>query len=128
MQESLEMVKGRERKYTIDIFSFLCYILGRKEFYVMAKISRDDFSKKYVDKFTSDDVGIEFLEDLSDSFTNEDVVKKSEYDDINTKYEELKEKYKSRFLDVESEKLPFPEKKEELEEREFIDIKSIFKR
>ena len=95
----------------------------------MAKISRDDFSKKYVDKFTSEDDGIEFLEDLSDSFTDEDVVKKSEYDDINSKYEELKEKYKSRFLDVETNKKnePFP-KKEELEEKEFVDIKSIFKR
>ena len=95
----------------------------------MSKISRDDFSKKYVDKFKTEDDGIEFLEDLSDSFTDEEVVEKSLYDDISSKYEDLKEKYKSRFFDSETEKKEsFPTKKEELEEKEVIDIKSIFKR
>lgn len=96
----------------------------------MSKISRDDFSKKYVDKFKTEDDGIEFLEDLSDSFTDEEVVEKSLYDDISSKYEDLKEKYKSRFFDSEDDKkIPFPNKKEEeLEEREVIDVKSIFKR
>ena len=94
----------------------------------MSKISRDDFSKKYVDKFKTEDDGIEFLEDLTDSFTDNEVVEKSLYDDISSKYEDLKEKYKSRFFDSTEEKPLTNKKEEELEEREVIDVKSIFKR
>lgn len=95
----------------------------------MSKISRDDFSKKYVDKFKTEDDGIEFLEDLTDSFTDKEVVEKSLYDDISSKYDDLKEKYKSRFFDSTEKEIPLTNKKEdELEEREVIDVKSIFKR
>lgn len=94
----------------------------------MAKISRDDFSRKYVEKFKTEDDGIEFLEDLSDSFTDKEVVEKSLYDDVASKYEDLKEKYKSRFFDTDEKVEPPKEKDEELEEKQVIDIKSIFNR
>lgn len=93
----------------------------------MSKISREEFAKKYVDKF-DDDTGIEFLEDVTDSFIEDEVVKKSDYDDIVSKYEDIKEKYKSRFTDAESSKKEEIKKPEELEEKKYIDIKSIFER
>lgn len=92
----------------------------------MSKISRDEFAKKYVDKF-DDDTGIEFLEDVTDSFIEDDVVKKSDYDDILSKYDDLKEKYKSRFTEAETVKEEI-KKPEELEEKKYIDIRSIFER
>ena len=92
----------------------------------MSKISRDEFAKKYVDKF-DDDTGIEFLEDVTDSFIEDEVVKKSEYDDILSKYEDIKEKYKSRFTDVENNQ-EIKNNFEEPKEIEYIDIKSIFER
>lgn len=93
----------------------------------MSKISREEFAKKYVDKF-DDDTGIEFLEDVTDSFIEDEVVKKTDYDEIVSKYEDIKEKYKSRFTDVENSKKDEIKKPEELEEKKYIDIKSIFER
>lgn len=93
----------------------------------MSKISREEFAKKYVDKF-DDDTGIEFLEDVTDSFIEDEVVKKTDYDEIVSKYEDIKEKYKSRFTDAENSKKDEIKKPEELEEKQYIDIKSIFER
>lgn len=93
----------------------------------MSKISREEFAKKYVDKF-DDDTGIEFLEDVTDSFIEEEVVKKSDYDEVLSKYEDIKEKYKSRFTEAENSNKVEIKKPEELEEKKYIDIKDIFMR
>ena len=93
----------------------------------MAKLGKEEFNKKYSEKIVdNDDLLIELMEDVSDSVetNNEELDKmKSELDDYKSKYEDLKSKYKERFLS--SEVIPEKEEKEELEEREVIDIREI---
>lgn len=90
-----------------------------------------------------DDMKISLLEDIEDSYPDDDVVAEmqAKYDAekaeleaqiANEKvyYEELKAKYKERFLKGEKVKEEIEEKKEEdnegLEEKNVIDVKDIF--
>ena len=91
----------------------------------MAKLGKDEFNKKYSEKIVdNDDLLIELMEDITDSFdaNDEEVVTKEEFEGITSKYEELLAKYKERFLS--SEDIP-EEKKEELEEKEYVDVREI---
>lgn len=106
----------------------------------MAKYSLDDFKRKLSDKIVdNDDLVIELLEDLDDSFTpkeNEELEemkklmleKDAEIEKAKADLLDLKARYKERFLSPASdsdvveidEKVP-----EEVEEKEIIDIKEI---
>ena len=106
----------------------------------MAVYSLDDFKRKLSDKIVdNDDLVIELLEDLDDSFTpkeNEEleemkkliIEKDAEIEKSKAELLDLKAKYKERFLSPasESEVETIDEKvPEEVEEEEVIDIKEI---
>lgn len=91
------------------------------------KLSKEDLIKKINEKAIDEDIKVELIEDVSDSFEVAEVVedKTEELEEMTRKYEELREKYKERFLsgsDVEEEK---PED-EGLKEEEVVDVKEIF--
>ena len=86
------------------------------------KPSKDELISKINGYEIDDNVKIELMEDVTDSFENP--VDTSETDDLKAKYEELKQKYKDRFLkceETEKEETENPE----MEEKEIIDIKEI---
>ena len=91
------------------------------------KLSKEDFKQKINDLSVDDDVKITLLEDVEDSFeTSED--NSEELTELQTKYDELKEKYKNRFLTGKGEKGDEEEKKEDgLDEQEIVEEKDIFK-
>lgn len=74
------------------------------------KLSKEELKKKIDEVITDDDVKISLLEDIEDSVDVADdteKVEKSAYDEVVAKYEEIKQKYKDRFLkgeEVEEEK------------------------
>lgn len=93
------------------------------------KMSKEDLVKKVNDKVMDEDVKIELMEDITDSFeentTNEDLQRITELEE---KYKILQEKYKERFLKGEEKKEDEDKEKEDsegLEEKEVIDIKEI---
>lgn len=100
----------------------------------MANLETKEIINKITDKVEDNDLKMELLEDITDSFdkNNETVSKKSyddlqvKYDLINKKYNDLQEKYISRFTDIEPHANNITKNDEELEEKKVIDIKSIF--
>lgn len=98
----------------------------------MAKLTKEEMKQKYNETITeNDDLLISLLEDIEDSMTDvvfsEEEKKELETlrEDIATKdaeIEELKRKYKERFLSATDEEEP---KVEELEEKKVIDITEI---
>lgn len=98
----------------------------------MAKLTKEEMKQKYNETITeNDDLLISLLEDIEDSMTDvvfseeekkeletlrEDIAKKD------VEIEELKRKYKERFLSATDEEEP---KVEELEEKKVIDITEI---
>ena len=95
------------------------------------KLSKEDLKKKITEVVGDEDTQISLLEDIEDSFVEPDevdTVEKTTYDELETKYKDLQEKYKQRFLKGDDKK-EAEEKKdevdEELEEKEVIDIKEI---
>lgn len=91
------------------------------------KLSKDELKQKINDLSVDDDVKITLLEDVEDSFeTTED--NGEELTELQTKYDELKEKYKNRFLTGKDEKKDEEEKKEDgLDEQKIVEEKDIFK-
>lgn len=97
------------------------------------KLSKEDLKAKVNELVTDNDVAIQLLEDIEDSFDAEvDNTKidelQAKIDEQQSKIDELQEKYKQRFLKGDDKK-DAEEKKdevdEELEEKEVIDIKEI---
>ena len=94
------------------------------------KLSKQELKQRISDSITdNDDLVISLLEDIEDSMieTNEQVIDetaKKELEDLKWKYDDLKAKYKERFL-TGKEKDPDEEKDEGLEEKEVIDVKEI---
>ena len=89
------------------------------------KLSKEELKKKIDEVVTDDDVKISLLEDIEDSVDVADEtekVEKSAYDEVVAKYEEIKQKYKDRFLKGEEVE---EKKDEELKEEEVIDVKEI---
>ena len=91
------------------------------------KLSKDDLIKKINDKVMDEDVKIELMEDITDSFeegstSEEDTQRITELEE---KYKTLQEKYKERFLQGEEKKDEEKEDDEGLEEKEVVDIKEI---
>ena len=91
---------------------------------------------KVKDKIDDKDLQIELLEDITDSVApSEEMISKSEYDKLvieldlmKKKYEDLQDKYISRFGNSETvipNEIEMP-KEETEEEKEVIDVKEIF--
>lgn len=92
------------------------------------KLSKEDLKKKITDVVADEDTQIALLEDIEDSFIESedgDKVEKSAYDELEIKYNDLKSKYKERFLKGEDKEEDSKEDDEELKEEEVIDVKEI---
>lgn len=91
------------------------------------KLSKDELIAKVNEKVMDEDVKIELMEDITDSFDNETKSEDSErVAELEEKYKTLQEKYKERFLS--SDKEDKEEKEDEYEEateEEVVDIKEI---
>lgn len=94
----------------------------------MAKLSKDELLKKITEKITDEDLVIELMEDISDSLDvsteEEKKVLEDKITELELKLEDLKTKYKERFLkgnELEEKEIEIEEPKEE----EVIDIKEI---
>lgn len=93
------------------------------------KLSKEDLKKKIDEKISDDDLKIELLEDIEDSFESDDSEKisKEEYEKVVSERDEIKQKYKDRFLNNEESKEDDEEPEEKgLEEKDVIDVKEIF--
>ena len=93
------------------------------------KLSKEDLKKKIDEKISDDDLKIELLEDIEDSFESDDSEKisKEEYEKVISERDEIKQKYKDRFLNNEESKEDDEEPEEKgLEEKDVIDVKEIF--
>ena len=95
----------------------------------MAKYSAEDLSSRINELELDDDVKISLMEDITDSVSPDESEElagiKAELEKSKADYEELKEKYKARFLKaVESEEKE-EVKDEDLEEKEVIDVKEL---
>lgn len=90
------------------------------------KLSKEELKKKIDEKISDEDLKIELLEDIEDSMEISDEsekVDKVAYDEVVAERDEIKRKYKERFLEgSEEEKV---EESEELEEEGIIDVKEI---
>lgn len=92
------------------------------------KLSKDELKQKISDRITdNEDLVIELLEDIEDSMVTSteqiiDETKEKELDEIRWKYDDLKRKYKERFLKSEKTTEDIDET-EDIEKK--IDIKEI---
>lgn len=95
------------------------------------KLSKQELKQKISDSIKdNDDLVISLLEDIEDSMieNNEQVIdetNKKELEDLKWKYEDLKAKYKERFLSGANEKEETTEETG-LEEKEVIDVKDLY--
>ena len=99
------------------------------------KLSKEDLKKKVNEIVTDNDVAIQLLEDIEDSFDESAEVDNTKIDELQakideqqSKIDELQEKYKERFLTGSKKKKTEDKKPEEddgLEEKDIIDIKEI---
>lgn len=95
----------------------------------MAKYSAEELSSRVNELELDDDVKISLMEDITDSVSPDESEElasiKAELEKAKSDYEELKEKYKARFLKaVESDEEEKVED-EDLEEKEVIDVKEL---
>lgn len=89
------------------------------------KLSKEEIIKKINEKVMDEDVKIELMEDITDSFEISEEPKEDErVKELEEKYNNILEKYKERFLNGLEDK---EEEKEDegLEEEEIVDIKEI---
>lgn len=93
------------------------------------KLNKEDLKKKIDERISDDDLKIELLEDIEDSIdvTEDETekVEKTAYDEVVAERDEIKRKYKERFLKGEEVKEDAKEDDEELKEEEVIDVKEI---
>lgn len=96
----------------------------------MAKYSAEELSSRINDLELDDEVKISLMEDITDSVSPDESEElanlKAEIEKAHAEYEELKEKYKARFLKaVESDEDVKEVEDEDLEEKEVIDVKEL---
>lgn len=95
------------------------------------KLSKEELKKRIDEVVADEDIKISLLEDIEDSMTEVEsegeTVTKEEYDKVVSERDEIKQKYKDRFLSGEETKEVEEEKEEKglEEEGEVIDIKEI---
>lgn len=105
----------------------------------MAKLTKEEFIEKYSEKIDDKDLSIELMEDISDSLEvssseetdslkEENETLKKKVKTLESEKDDLKERYRQRFLskeeDEKSEKSENEETKE-YDEKEVIDVKEI---
>lgn len=94
----------------------------------MSKYSAEELSSRINDLELDDNVKISLMEDITDSISPDEseelTALKEDISRKDAELEELKTKYKERFLKATDEKEEV-EEKEDLEEKEVIDIKEI---
>lgn len=83
------------------------------------KLNKEELKSKISEKVLDNDLAIELLEDVEDSFETED---SSRADELQARLDDLQKKYKERFLKGNEKE---EEKSDEVEEKEIIDIKEI---
>lgn len=90
------------------------------------KLSKDELKQKIDEKISDEDLKIELLEDIEDTIdSSEDEtekVEKTAYDEVVAERDEIKRKYKERFLQGNDKE---ETKDDELKEEEVIDVKEI---
>ena len=96
----------------------------------MARFSAEELSSRVNDLELDDEVKISLMEDITDSISPDESEElaslKTELEKAKADYDDLKEKYKERFLKAaEVEEVKDEVKEEDLEEKEVIDIKEI---
>lgn len=94
------------------------------------KLSKEELKKKIDEKIEDEDLKIELLEDVEDSVDvmkedETEKVEKTAYDEVVAERDEIKRKYKERFLNGEEVKEDEKEDDEDLKEEEIIDVKEI---
>lgn len=92
------------------------------------KLSKEELKKKIDEKIVDEDLKIELLEDIEDSVDISDdteKVEKTAYDEVVAERDEIKRKYKERFLSSEEVKENNEESEETEETEEVIDVKEI---
>lgn len=98
----------------------------------MAKLSKEELLTKVEATGMSEEEKISFMEDITDSFSEPDTSEldnlKSEIELKNAEIDDLRAKYKARFLSKEDIKEEPKEEPKEMEEKEVIDIKDIFEK
>ena len=100
----------------------------------MAKLTKDELLSKISERIEDEDLSIELMEDISDSFDIDESSIKAEYEakinELSIALDELKKKYKERFIkgdeleEVVEEATPV-EETEELQEEEVVDVEEI---
>ena len=96
------------------------------------KLSKEELKKKIDEKITDEDLKIELLEDIEDSVDvtedESEKVEKTAYDKVVAERDEIKRKYKERFLapeEVKEESEDVEETEEAEDTEEVIDVKEI---
>lgn len=95
------------------------------------KLSKQELKQRISDAITdNDDLVISLLEDVEDSMVENsesvmDETKMKEFKELKWKYDDLKAKYKERFLKGDDKPDEDAEDDEELKEEEVIDVKEI---
>lgn len=90
----------------------------------MAKLTKDEFIKKYNEKLAdNNELAVELMEDITDSIES-DI---SELEDMKKKYDDLLNRYKERFMSSEEvvEEVKEEQPTEVVDEEEVIDVKEI---
>lgn len=90
------------------------------------KLSKEELKAKVNELVTDNEIAIQLLEDIEDSMEVGEV-DTAKIDELQSKLDDLQEKYKQRFLKGDDKKDAENKKEvdEELEEKEVIDIKEI---
>lgn len=91
----------------------------------MAKLTKDELIAKVNERVTDNEIAVELMEDITDSFEAPDDSKLIE---LQAKYDELLNRYKERFMSVEEVKEEMKddiEESVEVKEDEVIDIQEI---
>lgn len=95
----------------------------------MAKYSAEELSSRINELDLDDDVKISLMEDITDSVSPDESEElagiKAELEKKAAELEELKEKYKARFLKAVESDEEEKEDTEDLEEKEVIDVKEL---
>lgn len=90
----------------------------------MSKFSKEELTGRINELELDDDIKISLMEDISDSFVDDDKIKELETKlaEKQGEVEELKNKYKERFLTSDNK----TDKKEDVSTDEVVDIRSLF--
>ena len=93
----------------------------------MAKLTKEELINKVAEKVADKELQIELMEDITDSFEDSNVA----LGELQAKFDELQEKYRQRFLNVEEVKEEIAEAvseeptTDEIQEEEVIDVQEI---